>query len=218
MVKANGTNNLIGQKMPSPFIYSFCLYVCAFTCVALSYFLVYNWLNCSKDMLLYNFKSNRGRVCALAGLSFFYRVGGITVLPTFFHVLWLLLRFLFLTLAIFMDALSITLHTRFEEATFQRRFGNGRKKGYMSYIILFVIFIWAVLDIMRHALLIFVTEKNTVFDFGMENPLIPGNRLEVTNEQIAMVTYATNMLYGLQCVFKFAQSSFAHETVMISTS
>ena len=112
----------------------------------------------------------------------------------------------------------MTLHMRFDEATFQRRFGNGEKKGYMSYILIFILFVWSVLDIMRHVLLIFVTEKNTVLDFGIENPLIPGNRLEVTNEQIVGVTYATNLLYALGALVQFSKTSFAHETVMISTS
>ena len=188
-------------------------------CVSFTYALLFQLAkDPSLAMIKLLWRESRVRVVTTIGSSLAYAVVAATLLPNTQHLLWLVMRSCLMLYGTHFDAIVMGWKLRMKPAVFAGMFGSKKGgRGWFTIVLAGLLGGFLVVDIIRHLLVLNVSEMTSVLDWGVANP-ITGNKLRLTNHQLAEAVYFTSMFFLAMTLYTMVKTNVGHSTTFVRTN
>ena len=194
-----------------------CWWMMAIQCFALFYVTIYSSLDIHPAVWKVTMKERKTQVFMALRLSVVYSIAAGSLLPNFVHICWLIMRMSCVWWALILDSYFVTRKLRQSAKSLAKMHGSHKAgRGWVSNGIILFTFTILFIDVLRHLLVLFVSPKIYLIQFGFANPLT-GNRLSLTNHQVADGCFYTNLLLLWRICSTIMRSHLGSETVLLTT-
>ncbi len=195
---------------------STCIVLLVILCAGIIYGIMYASMEIHPAVWRLTMEESKIQVGVALGLSVVYAASAGSLLPNALHVLWLVLRCLLVWFMVVLDSISVAKKLRQSAKAHAKQIGTEGKKGYFSILLCLLCVSFFTVDVFRHWLVLFVSDRVEMIQFGLQNP-ITGNNFAFSNHQLADACFFTNMIMSASVSLKVAKAHVGAGTVLLRT-